>query len=131
MRTLRPRFKALVAIFDRGNRRGRGESARIRRWHSPKNNADHLRGVAHPLNPIIMIGNAGLTDAVVLETSRALHDHELIKVKVRGAEREDRDAMLAALAQRTVSELVHRIGHVGVLYKAHPKLPRVQVPAAD
>lgn len=89
----------------------------------------HLRGVAHPLNPVIMIGNAGLTDAVVKETERALQDHELIKVKVRGAERDARDAMLAALAQRTASELVHRIGHVGVLYKAHPKLPRIMVPA--
>lgn len=89
----------------------------------------HLRGVAHPLNPVIMIGNAGLTDAIVKETDRALFDHELIKVKVRGAEREDRDSMLASLAQRTGSELVHRIGHVGVLYKRHPKLPRVMVPA--
>lgn len=89
----------------------------------------HLRGLAHPLNPIILIGNAGLTDAVIKETERALLDHELIKVKVRGADREERDAMLATLAQRTSSELVHRIGHVGVLFKRHPKLPRVMVPA--
>jgi RNA-binding protein len=89
----------------------------------------HLRGVAHPLKPVIMIGNAGLTDGVVAETERALHDHELLKVKLRGADRADRDAMLATLAQRTASELVHRIGHVGVLYKKHPKLPRVMVPA--
>jgi RNA-binding protein len=90
----------------------------------------HLRGVAHPLKPVITIGNAGLTEAVVQETQRALHDHELIKVKVRAAERETRDAMLASLAQRTASELVHRIGHVGVLYKANPVLRRIMVPGA-
>lgn len=89
----------------------------------------HLRGVAHPLNPVIMIGNSGLTDAIVKETERALHDHELIKVKVRSAEREQRDTMLATLAQRTASELVHRIGHVGVLFKPHPRLPKIMVPA--
>lgn len=89
----------------------------------------HLRGLAHPLTAVIMIGNAGLTEAIVKETERALHDHELIKVKVRGAERAPRDAMLVNLAQRTSSELVQRIGHVGVLYRAHPTLPRVIVPA--
>ena len=76
-----------------------------------------------------MIGNAGLTDSVVAETARALLDHELIKVKVRGAERDARDQVLRQLAVRSGSELVHRIGHVGILYKAHPKLRRVQLPA--
>jgi RNA-binding protein len=87
-----------------------------------------LRGKAHPLNPVILIGQAGLSDAVVAETDRALTDHELIKVKVRGADRDARDAMLAQLGTRTGSTLVTRIGHVAVLYRQHPQLPKLVIP---
>jgi RNA-binding protein len=76
-----------------------------------------LRGRAHALKPVIQIGGAGVTDAVAKETGRALRDHELIKVRSRGAEREARDALFADLAARTGSSLVHRIGHVAVLYR--------------
>lgn len=89
----------------------------------------HLKGLAHPLKPVILMGNAGLTDAVVAETVRALADHELIKVRLPGQDREDRDAALALLAERTDSSMVTRIGHVAVLYRRHPELPRIVLPA--
>jgi RNA-binding protein len=88
----------------------------------------HLRGLAHPLKPVIMLGNAGLTPAVTAETTRALHDHELIKVKAPGGDRQARDATFSALAQATGSVLVHRIGHVAVLYRPHAQLPRILLP---
>jgi RNA-binding protein len=88
----------------------------------------YLRGVAHPLKPVIEIGNAGLTEAVTRETERALHDHELIKVRVRASDREARDSIFDALATRTRSELVQRIGHVGVLYRRHAELPKIIIP---
>lgn len=88
----------------------------------------HLRGLAHPLNPVILIGGGGVTEGVIAETARALHDHELIKVKVRGAERADRDAMLERLAAATQSALVTRIGHVAVLYRPRPGNPRIVIP---
>jgi len=87
-----------------------------------------LRGKAHPLKPVIMIGKTGLSAGVAAETERALHDHELIKVRVRTSDREARDALLSELTQQTQSELVTRIGHVAVLYRAHPKLPRLVIP---
>ena len=90
----------------------------------------HLRGLAHPLNPVILVGGDGLTEGVIAETARALHDHELIKVKVRGAERADRDAMLERLAAATQSALVTRIGHVAVLYRPRPGNPKVVIPDA-
>jgi RNA-binding protein len=89
----------------------------------------HLKGLAHPLKPVILMGNAGLTPAVVAETDRALTDHELIKVRLPGAERGERDAALANLAERTSSALVTRIGHVAVLYRPNPQLPRIVLPA--
>jgi RNA-binding protein len=88
----------------------------------------HLRGLAHPLKPIVRIGNAGLTEGVALETERALHDHELIKVKGPGGDRAARDALFTALAGRTHSELVHRIGNVAVFYRARADLSRIVIP---
>lgn len=88
----------------------------------------YLRGLAHPLKPLVMIGDSGLTEGVAKETARALHDHELIKVRVRGAEREQRDALLADLAQRTGSMLIHRIGHVAVLYRRRAEMPKIVIP---
>ena len=93
-----------------------------------ENQLRYLRGRAHPLKPVILIGQHGLTDAVVSETGRALGDHELIKVKVRGAERAARDALLAELARRTTAELVTRIGHVAVLYRQRDREPRLPLP---
>jgi RNA-binding protein len=90
----------------------------------------HLRGLAHELKPIIRLGNAGLTDAVTAETARALHDHELIKVKAAGGDREARDALFSELARRTSSALVHRIGNVAVLYRPNATLPRILIPDA-
>ncbi len=90
----------------------------------------HLKGLAHPLKPVILMGNAGLTDAVVAETQRALEDHELIKVRLPGLERTARDAALDELAQRTGSTMVTRIGHVAVLYRAKPKLSKILLPGS-
>ena len=89
-----------------------------------------LRGRAHSLHPLVTVGQSGLTDAVIAEAARALTDHELIKVRVRATERAERDAMLAALGLRTGAALVTRVGHVAVLYKPHPELPRLVIPDA-
>jgi len=85
----------------------------------------HLRRLAHPLNPVVMLGNAGLTDAVAAELERALGDHELVKVSARVGDREARNAALAALASRTASELVQRVGHVGVFYRRRKELSKI------
>jgi RNA-binding protein len=88
----------------------------------------YLEGRAHPLRPVIQIGASGLTDAVTRETDRALGDHELIKVRMRAADRAARDSALAELAERTGSALVRRIGHVAVLYRPRPELPKIVIP---
>lgn len=88
----------------------------------------HLKGLAHPLKPVILMGNAGLTDAVVAATVEALAAHELIKVRLPGMDREARDAALALLAERTTSVMVTRIGHVAVLFRRNPEVPRITLP---
>jgi RNA-binding protein len=88
----------------------------------------HLRRLAHPLHPIVTLGNAGLTDGVVNELERALRDHELVKVSARVGGREQRDAALDELARRTTAALVQRIGNVGVFYRRAEGIPKVVLP---
>jgi RNA-binding protein len=88
----------------------------------------YLRGLGHALNPVLLIGQHGVTPAVVTEASRALHDHELIKVKFRAAERDARDTGLAQLATATGSILVHRIGHTALYYKRRIDRPGIVIP---
>ena len=121
MRSRGPVFKATV-------RRPSDYNARVKLTERQRR---HLRGLAHPLKPVILVGNAGMTDGVVAETARALHDHELIKVRWAGGDREARDSGLESLAARTGSALVTRIGHVAVLYRPRPDLPRIVLPAQE
>jgi RNA-binding protein len=90
----------------------------------------YLRGLGHALKPVLLIGSAGATPAVIAEAKRALHDHELIKVKFRGVEREARDVGLATLATSTESVLVHRIGHTALYYKRRNDRPGIVIPDA-
>ncbi len=88
----------------------------------------YLRGLGHSLNPVLLIGQHGVTPAVIAEAQRALHDHELIKVKFRGADRDARDAGLAELASGTGSTLVQRIGHTALYYKRREDRPGIVIP---
>lgn len=94
-----------------------------------ENQKKHLRRLGHALHPVILLGQRGLTEAVVREMTRALHDHELVKAKAHGTDREQRDAAFAALAAQTDSTLVQRIGHVGLFFRPNPKLSRIVLPA--
>ena len=88
----------------------------------------HLRALAHGLKPVVRLGEAGLTPAIERETARALEDHELIKVRASRIDRSAREALFTTLAARTGSALVQRIGHIAVLYRRHPELPRILIP---
>ncbi len=79
-----------------------------------------LRTQAHALKPIVTTGQSGLTDAVVAEIELALDFHELIKVKVRVGDREDRKQMIEAIQTKTHSENILSIGQIAVLYRENP-----------
>lgn len=78
----------------------------------------YLRGLAHTLNPVVMIGNNGLTDAVLKEIDLSLNAHELIKVQVAGDDRELRKSLLTDIADKTSAIAVHHIGKQLVFYRA-------------
>lgn len=75
---------------------------------------------AHSLKPVVMIGQAGLTAAVIAEIEVALDYHELIKVRIR-AEREERKAIADEICTVTGAELVQSIGQIIVIYRYNPK----------
>jgi len=78
----------------------------------------YLRGLAHNLNPVVMLGNNGLTDAVLKEIDLSLNAHELIKVQVAGDDRELRKSLLTDIAAKTNAVAVHHIGKQLVFYRA-------------
>lgn len=80
-----------------------------------------LRSKAHTLKPIIIIGNHGLTPAVQLEIERALEDHELIKIRVNAATREDRHEFIQAICEERQAELIQTIGHIAVIFRRRAK----------
>jgi RNA-binding protein len=80
-----------------------------------------LRGRAHPLKPVVIIGQNGLTDSVVKSTDSALTTHELIKVKfIAAKEKEEKKNLIAAIEARTGAEMVGRIGHTAIFYRQQP-----------
>ncbi len=82
----------------------------------------NLRGLAHHLKPFVTVADKGLSESVVAEIERALNDHELIKVKLRG-DREQRKAWMLSIAGQCKAELVHSIGQVACFYRRHPEKP--------
>lgn len=99
-----------------------------------ENQKKHLRRLAHPLHPLVMVGNAlaepGKLQAITQELDGALQAHELVKVRARLDDRAARDAVFTDLLNATGSELVQRIGNVGVFYRARPDKPRIILPDA-
>lgn len=88
----------------------------------------YLRGLAHALRPVVLVGAKGVTPALVAELDLALEQHELLKVKVSAADRESRDAWIAALVDRSGAALAGRIGHVALLYRRRREQPQVILP---
>ena len=89
----------------------------------------HLRKLGHELEPVILTGAAGLTPGLLAELQGTLDHHELLKVRVRTGDRDSRDAMIRALCESSGAELVQRIGHVALLWRANPERRKVALPS--
>ena len=87
-----------------------------------------LRGLGHKLKPVVSVGGAGITDALLREFDATIAHHELVKVRVRAGDRESRDAAIEELCRRGGAELVTRIGNVALLYRRNPDNPKIQLP---
>ena len=79
-----------------------------------------LEKAAHDLQPVVIVGGAGMTDGVIQMADKALADHELIKVKYNEY-KEERQELTTELCEKTNSTLVRIIGNVAILFREAEK----------
>jgi RNA-binding protein len=89
-----------------------------------KSQIRHLRSLAHHLKPVLIVGVKGITENILVELNRALEDHELIKISIAGANKDERQIMTHELCQASRAQLVQIIGRISILYKPNKK-PRL------
>ncbi|GHF95390.1 ribosome assembly RNA-binding protein YhbY [Thalassotalea marina] len=82
-----------------------------------KKQIQYLKGVAHSLKPIVLLGSNGLTEAVIAEIDYALNHHELIKVKIPTDDREVKGLIVDAICRETEATKVQLIGKTLVIYR--------------
>ncbi len=83
----------------------------------PEKTRRELRARGHTLKPVVSIGNAGLSAAVMRELELSLEHHELMKVRIGGAEREQRRQMIEDICTQLGAELVQAVGHIALIYR--------------
>ena len=80
-----------------------------------------LKKQVHHLKPVVLVGQHGITESVLAEIEIALSHHELLKIRINAGDREERDAVIGVIQERTQADLVTRIGNVAAFYRANPK----------
>jgi len=91
------------------------------------NQIKQLRKLAHHRKVIIIVGNAGLTENVLLEIDNALNTHELVKIRINAGDHAERNKMIEKIQQHTQAIIIQTIGHVAVFYRQADK-PIIELP---
>ena len=87
-----------------------------------------LKGLAHPLSPVVRVGQRGVSDAVVPETKKSLAAHELIKVRIDADDSAARKELAAALAGAADAHIAGMIGKTLILYRERDEEPEIKLP---
>ncbi len=93
-----------------------------------KNQIKFLRGLCHSLNPVVMIGQKGLTDEVLSELEIALNHHELVKIKIAIDDREARKELVNSICEQSQSESIQVIGKTVSVYRQNKEKPVIALP---
>ena len=86
-----------------------------------------LKGLAHDLKVVVMIGDKGLTHTVMEEIKIALNAHELIKINIRADDKEERNKVIEKIINKTQADKVQTIGGKLVIFK-HSKETKIAIP---
>ena len=92
-----------------------------------KKQIQHVKGLTHSLKPVVLLGNNGLTEAVVAEIDFALNHHELIKVKINTEDRETKALIVEAICRETNATKIQVIGKTLVIYRQSPE-KKIHIP---
>ena len=80
-----------------------------------------LRGKAHHLKPLVLVGQSGVTPGVLAALEEALFVHELVKVRLRVSDRDERKKAILFLAEAVNAEIINKIGSTVVLFRRNPE----------
>lgn len=80
-----------------------------------------LRARAHALKPVVIVGQRGVTPAVMASIDEALNAHELIKVRLPAGEREERVLQIGQISAALDAEIVGSIGRIVILFRRRPE----------
>lgn len=105
-------------------------AAKIPSMSLSKNQLKFLRRLCHDLKPVVMLGQKGLTDAVLNELDIALDHHELVKVKLAVDDRETRRQVTEQICRECRAEAVQSIGKTLSIYRANPEKVHIVLPKA-
>ena len=86
-----------------------------------------LRGLAHPLSPVVRVGKGGASEAVIAETRKSLDAHELIKVRIDSDESAARQSIAEQLAAATDSQIAGTVGKTAILYRERAEKPKIKL----
>lgn len=87
-----------------------------------------LKGLAHPLSPVVRVGRGRVSDAVVEETKKSLVSHELIKVRIDSDDSAARKELAAKLAAAADAQIVGMVGKTLILYRQRDEEPEIKLP---
>lgn len=97
----------------------------------PAHHRKFLKGQAHHLKPVIIVGAKGISEQLITAVDEALNDHELIKIKF-GEFKESKTEFSEKISKETNSSIVGLIGHIAVFYRTNPdpEKRKIQLPRA-
>jgi RNA-binding protein len=87
-----------------------------------------LKGLGHPLPPIVRVGRSGVTASVIQETKASLAAHELIKVRIDTDDSAQRKTFAAELARAAEAEIAGTVGKIVMLYREREEKPSIKLP---
>lgn len=87
-----------------------------------------LKGLAHPLAPVVRIGRGGVRESMIDETRKSLLAHELIKVRIDSDDSTERRALAGTLASAAGAEIAGSVGKIAILYRPRDEKPTIKLP---
>ncbi len=84
-----------------------------------------LKGLAHPMKPVLIMGDKGVTDSFLAEAERAIEYHELIKIRIAGEDRDAKKAIAAEITSTLNATMIQHIGNVITLFKRNHEAPKI------
>ncbi len=92
------------------------------------NQKKFLRSKGHSLKPVVMVGQHGLSESVLAELESTMAKHELLKIKIRGDDRDEKQKMIDKIIESSNAHLVQVIGNIMVIYRAFDEDPEIILP---